>query len=103
MLTLRTYFRPPPPSTASGTFGVRLGERVYRVVLAGGRAEVSAGGQPGQVEVDTDPDTFVAVLTGQLQLTDAVTTGRLRLDGDPSTLERVIAGRKWSSGAASSC
>lgn len=90
MLTLRTYFR-PPDDNLSGVLGVRLGDRVYQVVIDAGRAVVTAG-PVGPVAVDTDPDTFVAVLTGQERLGAAVAGGRLRLDDERSIFERVIAG-----------
>jgi DNA-binding HxlR family transcriptional regulator len=86
MLTLRTYFDPDDRSW-SGTLGVHLGDRDYRVLIDAGRAEIAAGkAGDSDAGIDTDPDTLVAVLTGRQP--------PMRVDGDRTVLERVIAGMR---------
>jgi putative sterol carrier protein len=42
--------------------------------------------------VDTDPHTFVALLTGQRDLTEAIAAHGVRLSGDRATVRRLLAG-----------
>jgi len=85
MLNRRTCFQ---PATAwSGALQVHLGDRHYRVRIAARHAEVTAGDNPGDgTTIHTDPDTFVALLTGKVTVAD------VRIDGDAGLVERVIAG-----------
>jgi DNA-binding HxlR family transcriptional regulator len=96
MLTLRTYFRPAPAGPAQarpGVVRVRLGDRFYLVRVAAGGIEVTAGqATTGEAGVDTDPDTFVALLTGRLDLADAVESGAVRVDGDLAAVTRLVTG-----------
>jgi DNA-binding HxlR family transcriptional regulator len=91
MLTLRTYVR--PAAAPPGVVQVRLGDRFYRVRVAAGGVEVTAGqATTRDAGVDTDPDTFVALLTGRLDLAESVRSGAVRVDGDLAAVTRLVAG-----------
>ena len=91
MLTLRTYFRPAEARPAM--IQVRLGDRFYLVRVGAGGVEVTAGqATTGDARVDTDPDTFVALLTGRLDLAESVESGAVRVDGDLAAVTRLVSG-----------
>jgi DNA-binding HxlR family transcriptional regulator len=91
MLTLRTYFR--SAGAGPSVVQVRLGDRFYSVRIAEGAAEVTSGPAiGGGAGIDTDPDTFVALLTGRQDLAGAVAAGTARVDGDLIAVERLLSG-----------
>jgi DNA-binding HxlR family transcriptional regulator/putative sterol carrier protein len=90
MLTLRTYFRGPDDWQA--VLQIRLSDRIYGVRVAEGRVEITAG-EPAaaDAEIDTDPDTFLALLTGGRELTAAITAGEVQVGGERTHVERLLA------------
>jgi DNA-binding HxlR family transcriptional regulator/putative sterol carrier protein len=85
MLTLQTYFR--ATTKWSATVQIRLGTRQFRARVKSGRLEVTTGQtSPNDAVIHTDPDTFVALLTGRANLTDTI-----QIEGDRTVIERLIA------------
>jgi DNA-binding HxlR family transcriptional regulator len=91
MLTLRTYYA--SADDWSAVVQVRLGDRSYRASVAEGRVEVTADQtSTPDATIDTDPATFVALLTRQQDLTEAAAAQAVHLSGDLSAVQRLIAG-----------
>jgi DNA-binding HxlR family transcriptional regulator len=85
MLTLRTSFH--TDDDWSAIVQVRFGVRHYQVRVTGGRLDLRAGETAAyDAVVDTDPDTFVAALSGRAQLAAGA------VHGDRAVVERLIAG-----------
>jgi hypothetical protein len=90
MLALRTYF--VSAEDCSATVQVGLGDRSYVARVAAGRVEVTAGlASAPAAMIDTDPCTFVALVTGQRELTEAVAGGAAHLGGDVAAIRRLFA------------
>jgi DNA-binding HxlR family transcriptional regulator len=91
MLTLRTYY--VPAGDWSAVVNVQLGDRSYAAQVARDGVTVTAGHiSAADATVDTDPPTFVALLTGQRDLAEAVAAQAVRLGGDPAAVHRLLGG-----------
>jgi DNA-binding HxlR family transcriptional regulator len=91
MLTLRTYYASADDWSAA--VQVRLGDRTYLARIAGARVRVTADqASTTDATVETDPGTFVALLTGQQELGATIAAGGVRVDGDVETVRRMVGG-----------
>jgi DNA-binding HxlR family transcriptional regulator len=90
MLTLRTYYAGGDWSAA---VRVRLGDRSYLATIAAGHVRVTADQtSTTDATVETDPGTFVALLTRQQDPGETIAAGNVRVEGDLKTVRRMIAG-----------
>jgi hypothetical protein len=91
MLALRTYYVPADDWPV--VVNVQLGDRSYAAHVARDGVTVTADHMStADATVDTDPHTFVALLAGQRDLTEAVAAQTVRLSGDPAVVHRLLAG-----------
>ncbi|HKG35149.1 MAG TPA: winged helix-turn-helix transcriptional regulator [Solirubrobacterales bacterium] len=91
VLALRSLFDPEAAAGVKATCELRLGDDVYRVGVADGKLDLARGpaAEPEAV-LRTDPDTFAAVLTGALKLTDAARSGAVEIDGPRRAVARLL-------------
>jgi DNA-binding HxlR family transcriptional regulator len=83
MLTLRTYFAPAEPWHAD--YEIRLGEQRYTAAVEGRRLSVRQGAAAAPVAaVETDPKTFLALITGRRA------TKEVAVRGDRPLLDRLV-------------
>ena len=87
---IKATFRPEAMRWVRETYEFRVGEDVFHVRVDDGVSEPEYGPafEPDLV-VRTDPDTFLSLVSGRLELTDAIEMGRLGVEGDPDALTRV--------------
>jgi putative sterol carrier protein len=72
----------------TATLGVQLGDRAYAARVAGGRMDVTSGPpEHADATIETDPSTFVALLTGQQRLDRSGAA----VGGDRRTVQKLIA------------
>ena len=72
------------------TYEFHVGEDVFHVRVDDGVSEPEYGPafEPDLV-LRTDGDTFLSLVSGRLEATDAIEAGKLRVEGDPKALARV--------------
>src|SRR5215469_6384938 len=81
LLSLKTVF--DPAAAADATYALRVDGQWFRVAVAGGSIDISAGRpQRPTVTLDTDAATLRAVAFGREPLVTAERDGRLTLRGD---------------------
>jgi len=90
MLTLRTFFHESDPGWRAD-FEVRFGEARYFARVGDGRVELVSEPLVPATVVDTDPRTFVDLVGGKRDLSEAAESGAVRVTGDRATVERLLA------------
>lgn len=68
-----------------------LGDSAYHLRVADGELEI--GREPvadPDVAVETDPDTYSAIMQRQLGIDDAIASGALQLDGSRDAFEAIL-------------
>jgi DNA-binding HxlR family transcriptional regulator/putative sterol carrier protein len=87
---MKATFRPEAARWMRETYEFRVGEDVFHVRVDDGVSEPEYGPafEPDLV-VRTDPDTFLSLVSGRLEPSDAIEAGRLDVEGDPEALARV--------------
>jgi DNA-binding HxlR family transcriptional regulator len=90
VLALKTLFDPAVAKRLSAEYELRLGDARFRVRIADGGIDVGRGdaADPDAI-VETDVDTFVAVIWNGRELSDAVRAGDLRIEGDERAVSRL--------------
>jgi len=82
VLALRSLFDAEAAGDLEAGYELRLGEESFHVDIAGGELELSRGGAEAPVAaIETDAETLAALLTGQLQLEDALNSGAASIEG----------------------
>ena len=92
ILSFRTMFDPDRAGGLDACYEFRLGENSFRAEVAAGRLEIERGslGAP-DVTVEADAGTMAALVYGDLELGDALSSGDLRIEGDRPLVERFLA------------
>jgi DNA-binding HxlR family transcriptional regulator/putative sterol carrier protein len=87
---IKATFRPEAARWVRETYEFRVGEDVFYVRVDEGLSEPEYGPawEPDLV-VTTDPDTFLALVSGRIEPADAVHAGKLDFEGDAEALGRV--------------
>jgi len=87
---IKAAIRPEAARWVRETYEFRVGGDVFHVRVDDGVSEPEYGPafEPDLV-VRTDLDTFLSLVSGRLEPTDAIETGRLDAEGDPDALGRV--------------
>ena len=92
ILSFRTMFDPDRAEGLDASYGFRLGEDRFRAEVAKGRLEIERGPTAGSdATVEADAGTMAALVYGDLELGDALSSGDLRIEGDRSVVERFLA------------
>ena len=92
ILSFRTVFRPDLAADFHARVELRLGDRTFRAVVAGGKLDLTEGTleNPDAVIV-SDHGTALAVAHGRASRADAEAAGALTIDGDRETAVRFLS------------
>ena len=90
-LTLKTFFRPERARGLNESYELHIDNEVLQVHIQAGEIEV----QPGEalkadVVLYTDVPTYLALLSGEIQVDEASERSLIRLEGDPEALHRFL-------------
>jgi DNA-binding HxlR family transcriptional regulator/putative sterol carrier protein len=87
---MKATFRPDVARWVRETYEFRVGEDVFHVRVDDGVSEPEYGPawEPDLI-LRTDPDTFLALVSGRTEASDAIEAGRLDIEGDAEALARV--------------
>jgi DNA-binding HxlR family transcriptional regulator/putative sterol carrier protein len=92
ILSFRTLFRPDLAEGFDARVELRLGERTFRAVVAGGAFELIEGALDAPDAVITsDHGTALAVAHGRASLAEAEAAGALTIAGDRETAVRFLS------------
>ncbi len=87
---MKAAFRPEAARWVRETYEFRVGEDVFHVRVDDGVSEPEYGpAWEPDIVVATDPDTFLSLVSGRIELADAVEAGKLDIEGDTEALARV--------------
>jgi DNA-binding HxlR family transcriptional regulator/putative sterol carrier protein len=88
--TMKATFRPEAARWVRETYEFRVGEDVFHVRVDDGVSEPEYGPawEPDLV-LRTDSDTFLALVSGRTDASDAIEAGRLDIEGDAEALARA--------------
>jgi DNA-binding HxlR family transcriptional regulator/putative sterol carrier protein len=91
ILALRARFDPGAAHGLHASFELRLGEDRFRIDVADNEFNVARGdAQQADATIDTDPDTFGAVLWGGKSLAAAQRAAGMTIEGDKLVVERFV-------------
>jgi DNA-binding HxlR family transcriptional regulator/putative sterol carrier protein len=87
---MKATFRPEAARWVRETYEFRVGEDVFHVRVDDGVSEPEYGPawEPDLI-LRTDPDTFLALVSGRSEASDAIEAGRLEVEGDAEALARA--------------
>lgn len=91
MLALRSRFESAASAGLNATYDIRIGEDAFSVRVANRRLTVQrARLSKADAAIETDTETFAAVLTKSKGLREAIASGHLTLTGDVRLVVRLI-------------
>jgi DNA-binding HxlR family transcriptional regulator len=92
VLALGSLFDPEVAGDLEATYGVRIGEESFGVEVSGGEVHLERGApkDPTATLLFPDAATMAAVLTGQLSLTDAVSSSAMGVEGSKQAAKRFL-------------
>lgn len=81
-----------PAPEVDEAYEFRIADHVFCVVCEKGTARVVEGSAPREAAlvVDSDPETFIRIGTGQVSPLDAVLSGKMSITGDSMALSRCL-------------
>jgi DNA-binding HxlR family transcriptional regulator/putative sterol carrier protein len=87
---MKATFRSEAARWVRETYEFRVGEDVFHVRVDDGVSEPEYGPawEPDLI-LSTDPDTFLALVSGRIETSDAIEAGRLDIEGDAEALARA--------------
>jgi DNA-binding HxlR family transcriptional regulator len=90
-LTLKTFFRPDLAQGLNETYELHVDDEVLQVHIHDGEIEVQQGeALKADLVLYTDVPTYLALLTGEMQVEEASERGLIRLQGNPEALGRLL-------------
>jgi DNA-binding HxlR family transcriptional regulator len=91
IIALGTFFDAAAAGDLDARYELRFGDDTFRASIADGAIEFDRGPAEDPVAIlDTDPDTFSAVVWKGRPLADAVRAGDLAIEGDERAAERLL-------------
>jgi hypothetical protein len=91
-LAIKAFFRPEQARGMSETFEFDFGNEVLQVQVRDGAILAQQGlVLDSEVVIYLNMDIFVALFTGQLNPSEAISTGLVRVEGDPDALSRFFS------------
>jgi len=93
VLALRSLFDPEAAGELSASYELRLEGDRFHVDVAGGEIELGREGGGGDPEatIETDPGTLAAVLTGRLDLDEALQSESMSIAGSRRAVDRFLS------------
>jgi DNA-binding HxlR family transcriptional regulator len=92
VLALRSLFDAEAAADLEASYELRLGEESFQVAISAGELEIDrGGGEAATATIETDPGTLAALLTGQLQLKDALGSGAAHVEGSKKEAQRFLS------------
>jgi len=90
-LALRGAFRPDRARGPQRLYELRVDGKPLRILVKSGRVTAPAGseGEP-DVVLDVEPAAISDLLSGVMDVDEAVSSGRLRVEGDPAEARRFV-------------
>jgi DNA-binding HxlR family transcriptional regulator/putative sterol carrier protein len=90
-LGMRATFRPAMAAGVDAEYEFRIGEEVFHFRVANGGAEAGQGpASAPRMVLEADPETFLALLSGQVTPKQAIRDDGAKLDGSRSELQRAL-------------
>jgi DNA-binding HxlR family transcriptional regulator len=90
-LTLKTFFRPERAQGINATYELRVGDEVLQAQIKDGALHVQQGDAlRAHAVFHTDIESYLGLLTGELEPEDAIERGVVRVEGEPGALERFL-------------
>jgi DNA-binding HxlR family transcriptional regulator/putative sterol carrier protein len=91
IVSLATLFDPARAGDFQASLELRMGEDVFRTVVAGGEIDAGRGAPPEPDAVlELEPGTLLALIHGAVTVEQAVAAGDLAIDGDREAVERFV-------------
>jgi DNA-binding HxlR family transcriptional regulator len=91
MLAVRAHFDPGIGGTLTAVYALDIDQDRFVVTVADGEMSIRRGeAADADAVIDSDAETFAAVLIGGESLDDAIGTGRLRVSGDVRLVRRLL-------------
>jgi DNA-binding HxlR family transcriptional regulator len=92
VLALGSLFDPEAAGDLTASYNLQIGEDRFRVDVAAGKVELKRGAAEDPDVSLTFPDapTTAAVLTGQLDFAEALSSGALQIDGAKQSAKRFL-------------
>ena len=95
-VSIRATFRPERAAGVRESYEFRIDGKPFSVRVSDGDARTAQGApEDPDLVTTTDLDSFVALLAGELEPEDAVTSGRVAIEGDPAALRRFVEIFAW--------
>jgi DNA-binding HxlR family transcriptional regulator len=91
VLSFRTMFDPVAAENLRANYELRLGEDVFRAMVADGRFVIARGSaeRPDAI-IEADAATLAALIYENRQLTEAMRSGDIQIEGDVSAVARFL-------------
>ena len=91
ILSFRTMFDPDAAEGLKASYELRLGEDVFRAVVADGRFEIVRGdAERPDATIEADAGTLAALVYGDRELAEAARSGEVKVGGDEGAVERFL-------------
>jgi DNA-binding HxlR family transcriptional regulator len=91
ILALGTFFDGEAAGGLDARYELRLGDITFHVAIAGGAIEFDRGpAADADAMIETDPDTFSALVWKGRPLEEALAAGELAIEGDRRAVERLL-------------
>ena len=91
IVSLTTLFDPARAGDMQASLELRMGEDVFRAVMAGGVIDAGRGAPPEPDAVlELEPGTLLALIHGAVTVEQAIAAGDLAIDGDREAVERFV-------------
>lgn len=90
-LTLKTFFRSAQAQGVNETYELRIDNEVLQVQIREANIHVQQGeALKADMVLSTDMMSYLGLLSGRLQVDEAVEKGQIQIEGDPGALSRFL-------------
>ena len=90
-LTLKPFFRPDQAQGLSETYELHIGDEILRVRIHDSQLDVRQGEAPdADVALYADTESYLGLLSGEIELGEAIAKRQIRLEGDEQALRRFL-------------
>jgi DNA-binding HxlR family transcriptional regulator len=90
-LTLKTFFRPEQARGLSETYELHIGAEILQVQIMDAELHVQQGeALKADMVLHTDMPSYLGLLSGEIELDEAVEKRLIRIEGDPEALRHFL-------------